>query len=244
MMRWLVFSSLLVGLLAQPPPHPRPMRPPTGLMGLLEEVTEWTMTLNLRTNNLTGVEDKLSTSIFINGNLARVLLASYLITGNITHRNEALAWCDTFVQLQHKQRSGKFTGVAGWWDTGYSQLYIADTGTAVTTLALCYDVVQDDRRQVYMDRLTSFDVFVRSGTAEPPLCTFKPGCAYGNTTADGFLIDAGPDAGALGDGYYKGRLNTEPYTIATATTGGAFYAEMSALGPPEARQIYEAVAVG
>lgn len=33
----------------------------------------------------------------------------------------------------------------------------------------------------------------------------------------------------MGDGYWNGTLNDWPYTIATATTGAAYFAEMYAL---------------
>ena len=61
----------------------------------------------------------------------------------------------------------------------------------------------------------------------PQGCNFDSGK---NETSAGWVITSGKDAGALGDGYYQGMLNSEPYTISTATTGGAFYAEMAAIG--------------
>eukprot|EP01051_Picozoa_sp_SAG22_P015920 SAG22_NODE_2155_length_2920_cov_51.291741_3_plen_199_part_00 len=45
----------------------------------------------------------------------------------------------------------------------------------------------------------------------------------------------------MGDGYWNGTLNDWPYTIATATTGAAFFAEMFALTKNET---YKAVATG
>ena len=144
------------------------------------------------------------------------------------YRSTGLAWCDKLVSLQHDAdtHDGR-KGVAGWWDTGYSELYIADTGTAVTCLALCYDI---DPQPRYMRSMLKFAEFVVNGTRTTPRCTFKKqGCDYdpaGNdteTTATWLVGD-----GSLGDGYYKGRLNLPSYTIATATTGGAF-AEMYAL---------------
>ena len=52
-----------------------------------------------------------------------------------THLDEGLRWCDTFVSIQHSQPTHDGKGIAGWWDTGYSELYIADTGT----VAACPD---------------------------------------------------------------------------------------------------------
>lgn len=53
----------------------------------------------------------------------------------------------------------------------------------------------------------------------------EPGCglaARGTKPAPGFVAASG----ALGCGYYKGHLSTQPYTVATAVTGAAFGAEM------------------
>lgn len=45
----------------------------------------------------------------------------------------------------------------------------------------------------------------------------------------GWVIDSGKDAGALGDGWYKDKLNSMPYTIATATTGSCGFVEYDAV---------------
>ena len=107
----------------------------------------------------------------------------------------------------------------------------------MTTLALCYDV---SRNPLYLGAMLRFAEFVANGTKTTPKCDFtapKP-CSYdsgGNEseTTSTWLVarndPTDPLHGALGDGYYMGRLNLPPYTIATATTGGAFFAEMHAL---------------
>jgi hypothetical protein len=208
---------------------------PAALKPVLRNISDWIVgATSLPTNNLTNTSDTLATSIFINGNLARVLLAASRIFADddpaaaAAYRTTGLAWCDTLVALQHDAdtHDGR-PGAAGWWDTGYSDLYIADTGTAVTCLALCHDVAPQPR---YMRAMLKFAEFVVNGTNATPKCTFTPHCDYdpqGNdteTTATWLVGD-----GSLGDGYYKGSLNRPSYTIATATTGGAFFAEMHAL---------------
>ena len=205
------------------------------LKPLLRNISDWIVRATaLPTNNLTNTSDTLATSIFINGNLARVLLAASRIFAEDApaaahaYRTTGLAWCDTLVALQHDAdtHDGR-RGAAGWWDTGYSELYIADTGTAVTCLALCHDIAPQPR---YMRAMLKFGEFVVNGTNATPRCTFTPHCDYdalGNdteTTATWLVGD-----GSLGDGFYKGSLNRPSYTIATATTGGAFFAEMHAL---------------
>ena len=212
-----------------------PLPSPTVLKRMLANITAWIMTVHVGDNRIVGVADHLDQSIFINGNLARVLLASYKLTGNDSHLAEGLRWCDTFVGLQHRGRTHDGSSDCGWWDTGYDTLYIADTGTAVTALALCHDL-QPKRK--YHDALTLFDAFVRGGVDKVPSCTpllpNKTSCEYcegcTDTAATYIIGPAGqPDAGALGDGYYKGALNVKPYTISTALTGGVMSAELYAL---------------
>jgi hypothetical protein len=198
---------------------------------ILQNISEWILTTNLPSNNLSNTNDHLKTSIFINGNLARTLLAASQIFQNSTYLETGLKWCDTFVELQHDQKTNDGRSVGGWWDTGYSDLYIADTGTAVTCLALCYDLTTSlSRKKKYMNSMLKFSEFVVNGTATTPVCDFTPDCQYdenGNNTevTDTWLVGDG----SLGDGYYMKNLNTKSYTIATATTGGAFFAEMYAL---------------
>jgi hypothetical protein len=240
-----------------------PLPSPAALMPLLARITAWIMTLSVGDNYIPKADDCITTtgsgcfSIFINGNLARVLLASYKITGNKDHLNEGLRWCDTFVKLQHEGLSYDGKESVGWWDTGYDELYIADTGTAVTTLALCSDLVdgQSSRRSAYTSALQKFDRFIRKGINKTPQCTpilpGKSSCSYdGNfsETSAGWIAgaDAGDDVGGLGDGYYKGRLNLPPYTISTALSGGVFYSELYAISNASAadRAVYESVARG
>ena len=205
------------------------------LKPLLRNISDWILLdTSLPTNNLTNTSDTLTTSIFINGNLARVLLAASRIfaadapSAASAYRRTGLAWCDTLVDLQHD--ADTYDGrraTAGWWDTGYSDLYIADTGTAVTCLALCHDL---SPRPQYMKAMLKFSEFVVNGTRTTPKCDFKAGCDYdpnGNDTEVTRTWLVGD--GSLGDGYYMGSLNLPSYTIATATTGGAFFAEMHAL---------------
>ena len=226
--------------------------PASALLPLLARIAAWIMTLGVSKNYIPKAADcNVATgsgcySIFINGNLARVLLASYKITGNKLHLHEGLSWCDTFVRLQHHGMSSDGSETVGWWDTGYDDLYIADTGTAVTALALCYDTVdaksgnQTDRRTTYMDALQRFERFVRKGINKTPRCMpILPGrsnCSYADHGAQtppagrGWIVtDAGDDHGGVGDGYYKGKLNLPPYTISTALSGGVFYAELCTL---------------
>ena len=163
-----------------------------------------------------------------------MLLASSTVLSNRPNatlwRETGLQWCDTFVAMQQKiitqAASSSSHHFGGYWDTGYNELYLADTGTAVTTLALCHQYAKSQlRKQEYVNALDRFDSFVTYGSTTVPSCNFTPNCSYdegkGQTCAGWVRED-----GSLGDGYYKGSINLTPYTIATATVGGAFYAEM------------------
>ena len=86
---------------------------------MLDKISDWILTLGLSSNNVTGIKDSLTTSIFINGNLARVLMSNYKLSGNEVYLKEAIRWCDTFVSLQHDITTSVDT-VGGYWDTGYS----------------------------------------------------------------------------------------------------------------------------
>ena len=107
--------------------------PSSSLKPLLASIAAWIMTLDLSSNEINSAiaTDSCNTSIFINGNLARVLLASHRITGDATHRDEGLKWCDTLVSLQVPAKTHDGLATGGWWNTGYDDLFIADTGTCL-----------------------------------------------------------------------------------------------------------------
>lgn len=83
---------------------------------LLANITAWIMTLGIGTNNISAPDiSPYHSSIFINSNLARVLLASYKLTGNKTHLSEGLRWCDSFVAAQVTATTHDGKDVGGWW---------------------------------------------------------------------------------------------------------------------------------
>ena len=168
---------------------------PEEVSPLLRGIADWILTTNVQSNIITHHNDSLSESIFINGNLARVLLAAHTIfDDDAAYLETGLGWCDTLVKLQvHQATHDGRADAAGWWDTGYNELFIADTGTAVTALALCYDLTradvvsdhrhaqrrrappQPERAAAYLDSMLRFADFVVNGTATTPLCHFSPG---------------------------------------------------------------------
>ncbi len=194
----------------------------TQLLAYHADLCDWAMTLDVGSGMLKNTTDT-PWSIFINGNFARMLLAGARLHGKAEYEAEALRWCDTFVGQQQLVTTS--TGETGgyWGDHGPTgNLYLADSGTAATALALVARHVQGERRERYQQALQRFAVFVHTGCREDPQ-------GQGRQASSGWVIGEGPDAGALGCGYYNGHLSTAPYTIATAVNGGAFMALLYSL---------------
>lgn len=201
------------------------------LIAYLEDVCGWIMTLDTGSGTLKNTRDT-TTSIFINGNFARVLMASYSITGNKDHLAEALRWCDGFCAQQETTKTSKGEPAGFWSDLGPGRnIYFGDMGTAATALAIGHRFASDSQKRKYMDAMENMARFVHHGSAVDP--QGKEREATGS-----FVITEGPDGGAMGCGYYAGHLSMKPYTISTATTGGAFLATLYSIEPkPEYRDI-------
>ena len=111
--------------------------------------------------------------IFINGNLARVLLAAHTITGNQSYLDEGLRWCDSFVRLKHTiitsapsvLGTGHNHTTAAWWDSGYGAIYFGDTGTAQQALSMCAIKLPlgNARRAQYILAMREYGAFVTAG---------------------------------------------------------------------------------
>lgn len=179
--------------------------PRVAMTQYLVELSDWIMTLDVGSNVLKGDFTPASTmkDIFINGNLARVLLTTAKITGNATYLAEGLRWCDTFAGLQYQIETSKGES-GGYWDTGYMTIYIADTGTAVTNLILGWHMSSDEEQKaVYVKALGRYARFVTGGcTTVPKLnSTSKPLGTKCPPKGTGWVNTKGKDAGSLGDGY-------------------------------------------
>eukprot|EP00035_Acanthoeca_spectabilis_P024329 m.453364 g.453364 ORF g.453364 m.453364 type:complete len:416 (-) comp20483_c0_seq1:130-1377(-) len=173
-------------------------------------------------------------SIFEYGNLARVLLAGHRITGNPEWLKVGLDWCDGFVAAQLPVTTPG-NGKGGYWDTGYREIFIADTGTAVVTLTVCIAMQSDSTKvEGYKAALERYALFVTKGCLTPPTNPNVTGIVgpAGCPAADGegWVIQSGADKGALGDGWYKRELNSGAYTISTATSGSCGFVQMDVLG--------------
>ncbi|MFO7974356.1 MAG: hypothetical protein R6V12_06970 [Candidatus Hydrogenedentota bacterium] len=208
---------------------PDAMRKP--IQAYFNDLCTWIMGLDVGSNHLKGTEDT-ATSIFINGNFARVLMASYRITGNRAHLAEALRWCDTFCSIQQRTKTSKGDEAGFWPDCGpQGNIYFGDAGTAAHALTVISREAGADRQEVYRAAMERMARFIIDGCAGDPQ-------GLGRKATDTWVIREGEDAGALGCGYYRGKLSVEPYTIATATSGGAFMSELYAVtNTPEYREV-------
>jgi len=205
----------------------------TSLLNYLESICQWSIKAELRSGEL-KIPAKRRTSIFINSNLARILVAGYELTGKTEYLEEALLWYDRLVDLQQiiTTPDGK---EAGYWGdfSPDGNIYLGDAGTSTTALAVAVRFAEGERREKYMKSLELYANFVRFGTKEDPQGRNREG-------ATGWIIKEGEDTGAIGCGYYKNELSTAPYTISTSVTGAAFFSCLYKLtGNPEYQKIAE-----
>ncbi|MBM3887508.1 MAG: hypothetical protein FJ388_00110 [Verrucomicrobia bacterium] len=234
-MKKILCTSLLIATVAwsqTPSPPPLiddPLR--QELVSCLTDLSDWIMTLDVGSGALKNTKDT-SWSIFINGNFARVLMAAHKLTGKPAYLTEALRWCDSFVGQQQPVTTS--TGEAGgyWGDHGPDgNLYLADSGTAATALALGYKRADRERQKRYLKAMERFARFVRTGCREDPQGQARGGCA-------GWVIREGKDKGALGCGYYRGHLSRGAYIISSATNAGAFMSLLHSINrDPELKTI-------
>ncbi len=138
------------------------------LSAYLEDLDAWILPLDVGSNALKNTKDT-ATSIFINGNFARVLLASHRITGRRDHLDEAIRWCDTFCDQQQAATTSKGEPAGFWADLGPGgNIYFGDAGTAATALAVAYRFVDDDRKVKYLRAMENMARFVMDGCAADP----------------------------------------------------------------------------
>ena len=84
---------------------------------------------------------------------------------------------------------------------GYSEVFIADTGTAVAALAVGWHMADPPRQAKYLEAMQKYHLFVTEGCKTAP--TNPPvGTAECPPTGTGWVHTSGKDKGALGDGWY------------------------------------------
>lgn len=194
------------------------------LLAWLRDTGDWIVRLDPGSGVLKNTEDT-PDSIFINGNFARLFMALHRLTGERPWLDEAIRWCDTFYGQQRLAATSDFEEGGFWVDLSRNpkgNIYFGDGGTAASALAVGAGLADARRAGLYLKALERYARFVVRGTAADPQ-------GLGREASPGWLIRDGADRGALGCGYYLGHLSVKPYTISTATTGGAFFAALARL---------------
>jgi hypothetical protein len=192
------------------------------LLEYLRTVSNWAIEVELASGEL-KIPGKRRTSIFINSNLARTLIACFELTGEERYLQEALAWFDILVNLQQMTLSANGDTAGFWGDFNPSgNIYLGDAGTSATALAGAVRFAKGNRREKYMQALQLYANFVRFGAIDDPQ-------GKGRGGANGWIIREGQSSGAIGCGYYRNELSLSPYTISTSVTGAAFFSSFYAL---------------
>lgn len=203
------------------------------LLTYLEDIDQYILSLDLGSDSLKIENKNDSDSLYINGNFARVLVASSRITGNKAYLREAVRWCDAVYNKQELAITSQLEEGGFWVDFATAQnIYFGDAGTGSTAMAIIYRETDDpQRKKLYRAAMDRYARFVMQGTLVDPQRKDRK-------TTKTWIIADGPDKGALGCGYYRGHLSVAPYTISTATTGGAFFSHFYEItGKPEYKEI-------
>ena len=186
------------------------------LLSYYDSICQWIVDIDVGSGEL-KIDAKRKTSIFINSNLARILVAGYELTGKKEYLNEAFEWFDRLVDLQQDiQTSNGYD--AGWWGdfTPNDNIYLGDAGTSATALSGIIRFAENERKARYFRALEKYANFVQYGSKNDPQ-------NKGRKATDSFIIQTGEHLGAIGCGYYRNELSTAPYIISTSVTGSAFF---------------------
>lgn len=136
--------------------------------------------------------------IFIGGYYMRDLVAGYQIFGERRYLDVAIAYADSLLAKQSPR---------GYWQTGYSRLYLADTGSALGLFIALYDHVDKERQRKYFEAIQRYvDAIERDGLIRPS-----------GALDVGMLLDTN---GVPTTAY------REDYTISSALTGGEIFTWM------------------
>jgi len=140
-------------------------------------------------------EKKQVPSIFITGYYMRTLVAGYEIFGERRYLDTAIAYADTLLQYQSDR---------GYWGTGYGNIYLADTGSAIALFTVLYKHVDEARQKQYFESIKKYVTAIEKDDLINP-------------------------SGAIGTGWYatKEGVITGPfrdeYTISSALTGAQIF---------------------
>jgi len=143
-------------------------------------------------------EKKQVPSIFITGYYMRTLVAGYEIFGERRYLDTAIAYADTLLRYQSER---------GYWGTGYGNIYLADTGSAIALFTVLYKHVDDARRKQYFESILKYVTAIEKDDLINP-------------------------SGAIGTGWYATKEGVitaqfrDEYTISSALTGAQIFTWM------------------
>lgn len=197
----------------------------TQLIQICDKIMDW----QVGSGRLENIHDNTATSIFINGNLARVLISTYELTGNREYLEEGLRYCRYLANYAIPVTTSKGQEAFWWYDMEKTKgLYLADTGTAMAALYKALPYLNEKERNLFKSRLDGFFRLITEGTNYDPT-NQNLGASPGWVCAD---------SGALGVGYYRGKLELLPYTVSTAQAGVLFATQYFQLtNNPEAKEM-------
>lgn len=143
-------------------------------------------------------EKKQVPSIFITGYYMRTLVAGYEIFREQKYLDTAIAYADTLLKYQSDR---------GYWGTGYGNIYLADTGSAIALFTVLYKHVDEGRRAKYFSSISKYVTAIEKDSLINP-------------------------SGAIGTGWYatkEGEITgtfRDEYTISSALTGAQIFTWM------------------
>ena len=176
---------------------------PKPILDRLTHIAEWMMTHPTNT-------------IFVEGYNQRTILGLYEITREKRYLAHVRKWAHKLLDLQKP---------AGYWGTGYGDVYFADTGSALGLFVNFYKFATPDEKK-RID--TAFDRYIDLLLVRGD-STGKPFVHPGGSLGVGYHADK--------QGNIKSDLN-KPYTIATALTGAEIFAALHYMrGTPRYKQI-------
>jgi hypothetical protein len=136
--------------------------------------------------------------IYTGGYYMRTLVAGYEIFGEERYLGAAITYADGLLNKQSPR---------GYWGTGYGDIFLADTGSAVGLFIQLYKHVDKARQEKYLDAVRRYVTAIQQDGLIHPSGALSGGW---RTAKDGTIL------GPLGD----------EYTISSGLTGGEVFAWM------------------
>src|SRR5690348_2691615 len=133
--------------------------------------------------------------IFVGGYYMRTLVAGWEILGERRYLETAEAYADKLLAKQSPK---------GYWATGYGNIYLADTGSALGLFAVLYKYAPPEKQQQYLKAVERYAKAVQSDGLINPSGAFGVGF---HAKVDGTITGPFPDE----------------YTISSALSGGEIF---------------------